>query len=124
MALTLTDTMAKEWMTLDAETRQTGFFDYLSSTLCVWGLMGEQGWVMLEQNEAGFLPLWSHELLALMWAAKHHPDARPEKIGLHAFKSEWLPGLIKNQVGIVVSPSDHSDDAITMSAQEVVDELG
>ncbi|MFC3095851.1 DUF2750 domain-containing protein [Alteromonas sediminis] len=124
MALTLTDTLAQEWMTLDAETRQQGFFDYLSSTLCVWGLKGDDGWVMLEQQDSVFLPLWSHEILAQMWAQQHHASTTPERISLHEFRTAWLPGLIQNGVGVVVSPSDKHEDAITMSAQEVMDELG
>lgn len=123
MALTLTDTLAQEWMGLSAAERQQGFFEYLSSTLQVWGIQGESGWIMLQKQEAETLPLWSHEKLATLWAAQHHPDATPMAIGLNEFKTNWLPGLAKNEIKILVSPSDRESEAIVMTADEVLDAL-
>ncbi|MBO1254926.1 DUF2750 domain-containing protein [Alteromonas sp. 5E99-2] len=123
MALTLTDTLAQEWAELEAELRQQSFFEYLPSTLEVWGVQGSDGWVMAIRNESECLPIWTHEKLADNWLQKFHPDAKPCRISLNEFKTTWLPGLKNNQVNLLISPSAVKDDVIVMSAEECSDEL-
>jgi hypothetical protein len=123
MALTLTDTLADEWMLMDAEDRQHTFFDYLPKTLEVWGVKGQEGWIMAVHEDKECLPVWSHDKLAVKWLAHHHPDAAPERISLNEFKQTWLPGLAKNSVGLLISPSDSQDDVVAMDAQAFIDAL-
>jgi hypothetical protein len=123
MALTLTEELANEWVTLDAELRQSSFFDYLPSTLAVWGAENENGWVMSIHKNVECLPLWSHEVLAKKWLATYHLTANPSEISLHTLKTHWLPGLQKNNVHIMVGASPVLNEAVVMSAQEFSDAL-
>lgn len=123
MALRLTEALANEWVTLDAELRQSSFFDYLPNTLAVWGAENEDGWVMSIHKDVECLPLWSHEVLAKKWLASYRPAANPSKISLHVFKTRWLPGLEKNNVHIMVGASPILSEVLVMSAQEFSDAL-
>lgn len=127
MALTLTESLADEWMKAAADERQQLFFEYLPKTLELWGLQGKDGWVMSVQqdgdNDVECFPLWTHNMLALRWAAKHHPDCEPSKISLNEFKTTWLPGLEKNGIKLLISPSDSAEDCVSMTSKEFFDGL-
>lgn len=123
MALALTEALANEWMTLEAELRQSSFFDYLPSTLEVWGAENENGWVMSVNNDVECLPLWSHEVLARKWLDTFHPNAYPSKISLHEFTTRWLPGLNKNGLHIMVGASSVVSEVVIMSAEEFSDAI-
>ncbi len=123
MNMQLTDKQIHAFNAMPAEQRFDIFVDSIVSNKSVWGLLSEEGWVIISGDEEDeYLPVWSHEELASIWASGMHSDSQASSIELKDWLEEWLPGMKKNGLLIAVSPNTEGD-SITLGAEELLADL-
>ncbi len=123
MTTQLTDKQIRAFNAMPAEQRFDIFIDSVIGDKRVWGLLSKDGWVIIPGDEEDeYLPIWSHEELAAIWASGMHSDSQASPIDLEDWLEEWLPGMTKNGLLIAVSPSTEGD-SITLGAEELLADL-
>ena len=113
---------------LEPEERLALLLQYVKKAGILWSLTGTEGYVMLEpQHSAGnyttLLPVWPHKDLVGLWQRSDMPDAEPAEISLNDFMQTWLPGLAKNNVGLVIFPVGEGQSGMVLSAEELQQSL-
>ncbi|MFS1705073.1 DUF2750 domain-containing protein [Aestuariibacter sp. GS-14] len=108
---------------LPARERAEYLVDTIQETGLVWGLMGNEGWVMVELGTQTGLPLWPDEASVSSWQRKDLPESKPQSIALADFKELWLPGLKKNNVALVLFPSGTLREGIVTGPDELREQL-
>lgn len=106
---------------LTPEERLELFLQYTQKAQTLWMLKGEQGFVMLEQQDQVQLPLWPHRDLAEAWAQVNGQQAEAESVELTVFTQTWLPGLATNRTPLVVFPVGPQQDVLVVEAGELLD---
>lgn len=126
---TLSPAIVKQAASLDASQRQELFLQYVEKAGQVWMKLGKEGFVMIEPTDAdgianfsAILPLWPHKDLVHLWAASNSQDSEPAELSLSEFCNTWLPGLQKNNIGLLIFPTDE-DTGVVLSAQEMRESL-
>lgn len=104
---------------LPARERAEYLVEKIQETGQVWGLMGNEGWVMVELESQTCLPLWPDEESVASWQRKDLPDSKPQAIALDEFKNTWLPGLKKNNVALVLFPTGTLREGIVTGSDEL-----
>lgn len=110
-------------------------FDYAIAKMIelghLWGLYGENGWLLLKADDDACLPIWPHEEFAQAWEKDDFPDCKPKQIDLDAWINQWLPGMKENSTLVLVFPLSDDEEGIMLMADEVltclqeeVDKLG
>ncbi|GAA0857258.1 DUF2750 domain-containing protein [Aliiglaciecola litoralis] len=98
-------------------------FDYALEKIVengeLWGLFGENGWLLLQAEEDACLPIWPSESFAKAWEKDDFPDCKPKKISLDAWLNQWLPGMEQNKTLILVFPLNEDEEGIMLDAQEI-----
>lgn len=124
---TLSPAIVKQAASLDASQRQALFLQYVEIAGQIWMKQGQEGFVMIEPTDAdavadfsALLPLWPHKDLIDLWAPASSNDSKASDVSLKDFCDIWLPGLQKNNIGLLVFPTDE-DTGIVLSAQELSD---
>lgn len=115
--------LAEQESQLPARERAELLVERVCETGLVWGLMGKDGWVMVDNGAQTCLPLWPDEASVAFWQRKDLPDSTPQSIPLSEFTQTWLPGLKKNQVALVMFPSGTLREGIVTSADELMLQL-
>ncbi|TRY32582.1 DUF2750 domain-containing protein [Aliiglaciecola sp. M165] len=99
-------------------------FDYALTAMVenreLWGLFGENGWLLLQAEEDACVPIWPHESFAKAWEKDDFPDCTPKKIDLDAWLNQWLPGMQKNGTLVLVFPIGDDEEGIMLEASEVL----
>ncbi|WP_133471740.1 DUF2750 domain-containing protein [Paraglaciecola marina] len=90
-------------------------------TQILWGLYGENGWVMLRADEDACFPVWPHKEFALAWKKADDPASEPKQIGFPQWLGTWLPGMKKNNTLVLVFPLADEEEGIMLDAQEMLD---
>lgn len=116
-------TQAEQESQLPARERAELLVDRVLESKMIWGLMGAEGWIMVDSETQTCLPLWPDEASVACWQRKDLPDSKPQAIALDEFTGTWLPGLKKNQIGLVLFPSGSLREGIVTSADELMLQL-
>lgn len=116
-------TQAEQESQLPARERAELLVDRVLESKVIWGLMGAEGWIMVDSETQTCLPLWPDEASVAFWQRKDLPDSKPQAIALDEFTGTWLPGLKKNQIGLVLFPSGSLREGIVTSADELMLQL-
>ncbi len=100
-------------------------FDYSITKMIelghLWGLYGENGWLLLKADDDACLPVWPHEEFAQAWEKDEFPDCKPKQIDLDAWINQWLPGMKENKTLILVFPLGEDEEGIMLEADEVLE---
>ncbi|MBD3584845.1 DUF2750 domain-containing protein [Salinimonas sp. HHU 13199] len=122
---TLPPAIVKQAASLDASQRQELFLHYVEKAGQVWMKQGKEGFVMIEPtdtdavaNFSAILPVWPHKDLVHLWGATTCQNSEPAVLSVSEFCDTWLPGLQKNNIGLLIFPTDE-DNGIVLSAQEM-----
>ncbi|MFT2090773.1 DUF2750 domain-containing protein [Paraglaciecola sp. 2405UD69-4] len=89
-------------------------------TTKLWGLYGENGWVMLKADDDACFPIWPHEEFAEAWKKADDPASQPKQIHFAEWLSIWLPGMKKNNTLVLVFPLSGEEEGIMLDAQEML----
>lgn len=99
-------------------------FDYALRVMVenneLWGLLGENGWLLLQAEDDACLPIWPHESFAKSWVKDDFPDCTPERIDLDAWIKQWLPGMKNNGTFVLMFPLGEDEEGIMLDASEVL----
>lgn len=114
---------------LSPQERLALVLDYADTAQQVCLLQGQEGFVMMapepqdgENDFEALLPVWPHADLVPLWASPDMSNATVTTLALHEFVDTWLPGLEKNNIGLVVFPVS-GEAHMVLSAQELADSL-
>ena len=107
--------VVKQAFSLSADDRQTLFLDYVEKAEAIWLLKGTEGFVMIAGEEGERLPVWPHFDLAKAWNDDAQGGVEAVSISLAQFKEDWLPGLGKNNIELVLCPNrlEEEDSLLT-----------
>lgn len=95
----------------------------MAKTQQVWGLMGQEGWVLLKTEEEVCMPVWPAKDFAVAWEKDEYPECTPTAIDLDTWLNTWLPGMQKNGSLILVFPVGDEEEGIILSAEEMANYL-
>ncbi len=87
----------------------------------LWGLYGENGWVMLKADDDACLPIWPNKEFAQAWVKQDFPDCQPKQIEFSEWVEAWLPGMQKNETLILVFPLGEDEEGIMLEAEEMLE---
>jgi hypothetical protein len=110
----------------EQQEKEDGLLDSMNKSQHLWGLMGTEGWVMIEYQDAACLPIWAAAEDALAWHASQTNqgmDAQAQQISLLDFSNQWLPGLEKNNILIGLSPVAVGDELFAVQAAELASQI-
>jgi hypothetical protein len=105
---------------LAVEDRLAYVLDSVIANKSVWGLMGEEGWILVTSDEDTCLPIWPNEHLAMAWSMAESPNAKPKEIDLEDWQNAWLPGMNKNGTSILVCPFEDESESTLLSAEQLI----
>lgn len=115
-----TDLTSTSLKTMQSEDRLVYVLDSVVSNGLVWGLMGDEGWVLVTSNEDTCLPIWPSESLAQDWAQAEFPNAKPAQISLDDWQGSWLPGMDKNGTLVLICPMPDENESTLLSAEQLI----
>jgi hypothetical protein len=100
-------------------------FDYAIANMIedqfLWGLYGDNGWLLLKADDDACLPVWPYAEFAQAWVKNDFPDCQPKKIDFSEWRDTWLPGMHKNSTLVLVFPLGEDEEGIMLQAQEMLD---
>ncbi len=85
----------------------------------LWGLFGENGWLLLQAEDDACLPVWPDESFAKAWEKNEFPDCKPAPIELDNWMEQWLPGMQGNGTLILMFPLSDDEEGIMLDASEL-----
>lgn len=99
-------------------------FDYALAQMIekqhLWGLYGENGWVMLKADDDACIPVWPHKEFAVAWVKDDFPNCEPKQIDFVEWVDVWLPGMKKNNTLVLVFPLGEDEEGIMLDSDEMV----
>ncbi|WJG07927.1 DUF2750 domain-containing protein [Aliiglaciecola sp. LCG003] len=120
----MTDVLAEEFVSI-SKLQPEERFEYALQTMVenegLWGLFGENGWLLLKADEDACFPVWPHEAFAKAWEKNDFPDCKPKKIDLESWLAQWLPGMQQNGTLVLMFPLSEDEEGIMLEAEEVLD---
>lgn len=117
----LTKDVIQDLSKMSQEQRFEYALEKMYETTNLWGLYGENGWVMLKADEDACFPIWPHEEFADAWKKADEPASEPKQISFEEWLSIWLPGMKNNNTLILVFPLAGEEEGIIIDAQEMLD---
>lgn len=87
----------------------------------LWGLFGEEGWVMLKADDDACIPIWPSREFAVAWVKNDFPNCEPKQIDFTEWFNVWLPGMDKNNTLILVFPLGDDEEGIMLEASEMIE---
>lgn len=100
-------------------------FDYAIEQMIerktLWGLFGENGWLMLKAEDDACVPVWPHKEFAEAWVKDDFPDCQAKQIEFSDWFGQWLPGMKNNGTLVLVFPLGDDEEGIMLEAQEMLD---
>ncbi len=85
----------------------------------LWGLFGDNGWLLLQAEEDACLPIWPDEHFAQAWEKDDFPDCKPKVISLDEWMNQWLPGMANNGTLLLMFPLSDDEEGIMLEADEM-----
>lgn len=119
----LNDATLAQAKTLSAEDRQMLVISYVPKAKEIWLVKGQEGFVMLEDNEQVRLPVFPHRDLAQDWVTENDLNSECVALTLAEFSDTWLPGLTNNNVELVMFPTKSDEENLVMTAEDFANEL-
>jgi hypothetical protein len=120
----MTDISPEDFITL-SELSPEERFDYAITNMIehqfLWGLYGDNGWLLLKAEDDACLPVWPYAEFAQAWVKNDFPDCQPKKIDFSEWHGTWLPGMHKNSTLVLVFPLVDDEEGIMLQAQEMID---
>jgi len=105
-------------------------YQYLLKTVTVnrqiWILTDDDGAVMLNTQDEDCVPVWPNEEFAKAWATGDWQDCRAKSIDLDKWLHDWTPGLLDDDLCVVVFPSSsegQDEEGLVVFADEFDYEL-
>ena len=102
-------------VSLNAEERFAHFISKLGEYQELWSLKDQNGWVTVGVGEEECIPVWPHPTYGLEWASDEWSDCYPDAISLDSWMTNWLPGMGKDGVKIVVFPNKDGEGLMVTS---------
>jgi len=87
----------------------------------LYGLYGDNGWLLLQAENDACLPVWPHEEFAKGWVGQDFPDCQPKLIPLSDWVERWLPGMQQDGNLILVFPVGEEEEGIVLTSEEFVE---
>lgn len=106
---------------LQPEPRFEYALDKIIENGILWGLFGDNGWLLLKAEDDACLPVWPNEEFAQAWEKDDFPDCKPKPIELADWLSQWLPGMEKNGTLVLMFPLSEDEEGIMLDASEVAE---
>jgi hypothetical protein len=112
----------KDFLDLSKMTPELRFeyaLEQMISKQYLWGLFGEDGWVMLKADEDNCMPIWPNKEFALAWVKDDFPNCQPKQIDFVDWIEKWLPGMQNNKTLVLVFPLGEDEEGIMLEAEEM-----
>ena len=120
----MTEINSQEFITI-SKLQPEERFDYALEQMIkhdhLWGLFGDNGWLLLKADDDACMPVWPHAEFAQAWEKDDFPDCKPKQIDFAAWKEQWLPGMQNNGTLVLVFPMSEDEEGIVIEAQEMLD---
>ena len=84
----------------------------------LFGLHGDNGWLLLQAENDACLPVWPHPEFATNWVGDDFPDCVPKLIPLKDWVERWLPGMEQDGNLILVFPVGAEEEGIVLNSAE------
>lgn len=97
---------------LNDEDRVHYFFKEVCLHKTIWLLTDEHGCVMLNTEVEDCVPLWPSKETAELWVNKEWQNCKAESISLQKWFSRWTPGLIDDELALVIFPSGNEQGIV------------
>ena len=89
----------------------------------LWGLHGDGGWVMAEDDEGRtFFPVWPHPRFAEACSSEAWADGLPQAIDIDDWVEAWIPKLSEEGSGVAVFQTP-DDRGIAVSPERLQGDL-
>ena len=99
-------------------------FDYAITSMIerqhLWGLYGDNGWLMLKAEDDACIPVWPYAEFAQAWVKNDFPDCVPKQIDFAQWHQLWLPGMQNNGTLVLVFPLSEDEEGIMLEAVEML----
>ena len=103
---------------LRPEARVEFFVPYVQEHQKLWGLHGENGWIMVDSGGELCLPIWPNPDFVIAWERDDFPNCQPKAIELDEFNQHWAEGLTRNNTLLLLFPCGEEEEGIVMSGLE------
>ena len=108
---------------LPASRRYEYFVKRATSHGQLWGLRGDGGWVIAEDDEGNrHFPAWPHQRFAQALANDKWSDGVPAAIDIDEWLEEWLPDLDRDGIRVAVFQTP-DDQGVAVSPQRLKRDL-
>lgn len=96
----------------DAESRLHYLVQQVAEHQEIWILTDEHGCVMLNSEDEDCIPVWPHQSYATIWATQEWSHCVAQAIPLTKWNSHWTPGLIEDELSLVIFPDENQEGLI------------
>lgn len=90
----------------------------MHSNNAVWILKDNDGCVMLTTEDEDGVPVWSECSLAEAWVNEDWQGCKAYSIELQTWYQKWTQGLIKDQLAVMINPSEFQEEGVVLSPEE------
>lgn len=97
---------------LNTDKRLAYSFKEIKSTQEIWILTDEHGCMMLNTDDEDCIPVWPNAVFAQQWIAGDWKNCKAESISLARWFSHWTPGLLDDDIAVVVFPSEQEEGVV------------
>lgn len=102
----------KNILSKNSESRLQHLVEQVVEQQEIWILTDEHGCVMLNTEDEDCIPVWPEEAFAQAWATQEWSHCIAQAISLQKWNSHWTPGLIEDELGIVIFPDENQEGLI------------
>lgn len=99
-------------MQMSPDKRYTYLLEQAKVGQQLWILTDEHGSVMLNSEDEDCVPVWPDKALAEYWATEDWVDCKAKAISLSDWLDRWTPGLIDDDLYVVVCPNPAEDGLV------------
>lgn len=88
-----------------------------------WGLADDDGWVIVEKDDALLFPLWPAEAFAKNCQINNWQNTKTKKIEFDELVKLILPALINDHMNVAVFMVPYNDQCGVLPAQELLNDF-
>ena len=112
MSTLLTSAEYQNILNYDAEQRLRYSLEKIIEHQTLWILIDEHGSVMLNTDDEDCVPVWPLKEFAEAWATGEWQNCQAEAISFAKWKSRWTPGLIEDDLSLVIFPNEQEEGLV------------
>lgn len=86
----------------------------------VWGLTNASGWVIREEDDTTYLPVWPYKSLAAACAEGDWQDLDPEAMSVEHFLHKVMPMLVEQDISLDIIPTE-SQQGVQITAAKLLE---